>query len=94
MKIIGLGKIKAFEKKHADGKSSIQSWRAEAKNSNWSQPSEIKQRYPSADFLADNKVIFNIGGNKYRLAVEILYDYQEILVIWIGPHSKYDKKKF
>ncbi len=94
MKIIGIEQIDTFKKKHSDSKSSIESWYAEAKNSNWNKPSDIKQRYRSVDFLGDNKAIFNISGNKYRLVVKIAYNLQIIKIIWIGTHSEYNKRKF
>jgi len=94
MKIIGIDQIDAFKKKHSDGKNSIESWYAEVKNSHWDRPSDIKQRYRSVDFLGDNKAIFNIGGNKYRLVVKIAYNLQIIKIIWIGTHSEYERKNF
>lgn len=45
----------------------------------------------SADFVADNRVIFNIGGNKYRLSVHVSYEYKRVLIKFIGTHREYDK---
>ena len=52
------------------------------------------QRYASADFLSDNRVIFNIKGNKHRLVVQVQYQYGMVNVQWVGTHAEYSKKKF
>ncbi len=57
----------------------------------WEGPKEIKLEYPSASFLADNRVVFNIKGNHYRLIVRINYDYQMIWIRFVGTHAEYDK---
>ena len=57
-------------------------------------PKDIKNRYRSADFLADNRVIFDIGGNNYRLVVKVRYQGSIVLVEWVGTHAEYDKAKF
>jgi mRNA interferase HigB len=54
-------------------------------------PSEIKLEYPSASILIDNRVVFNIKGNNYRLIVKINYDFEMVWIRFIGTHSDYDK---
>jgi mRNA-degrading endonuclease HigB of HigAB toxin-antitoxin module len=61
---------------------------------NWKTPHDIKRRYRSADFLADNRVIFDIKGNSYRLVVKVRYQNGLVVVEWVGTHAEYDKKKF
>ena len=51
----------------------------------------IKKEYPSASILNENRVVFNIKGNKYRLIVKISYDYQILWIRFIGTHAEYDK---
>ncbi|MBL7903085.1 MAG: type II toxin-antitoxin system HigB family toxin [Bacteroidia bacterium] len=57
----------------------------------WRNPKQIKKEYPSASFLVDNRVVFNIKCNKYRLIVKINYDYSMVWVRFIGTHAEYDK---
>jgi mRNA interferase HigB len=57
----------------------------------WKSPNEIKTEYPSASILSDNRVVFNIKGNNYRLIVKINYDYQMVWIRFIGTHAEYDK---
>lgn len=60
----------------------------------WFGPIDIKRRYPSASFLAENVVIFNVRGNRYRLVVKVNYPAQLVLVKRFGTHAEYDKQKF
>ncbi len=47
--------------------------------------------YRHASFVGDNRVIFNIGGNHYRLVTHINYDFGIVYIKFIGTHSEYDK---
>jgi mRNA interferase HigB len=64
---------------------------AEARAAVWKDPSAIKRRYRHASFLADNRVIFNIGGNKYRLVAHVNYDFQIVYIKFVGTHAEYDR---
>jgi len=94
MKLIGLLKLEEFKQKHADSRGPLNSWEDEIQRATWDGPHDIKKRYPSASFLADNIIIFNIKGNKYRLAIKIKYQNGIALIEWIGTHSQYNNKKF
>jgi mRNA interferase HigB len=54
----------------------------------------VKNRYPSASFLSDNKVIFNIKGNNYRLVIKAKYEKGIVLIEWVGTHAEYSKQNF
>jgi mRNA interferase HigB len=77
--------------KHADAKVPLGTWFCEAKGAQWKTPQDIKARYRSADFLPGNRVVFNIGGNKYRLIVKIAYVPGLIYIRFVGTHAEYDK---
>lgn len=55
-------------------------------------PQDIKNRYASASFLANNKVVFNVRGGNYRLVTVIAYQTSIVVVEWIGTHAEYTKK--
>ena len=69
----------------------MKAWFAEASGASWETPQAIKDRYRHASFVADNRVIFNIGGNKYRLVVHVNYDYGIVFVKFVGTHTDYDR---
>ncbi|MEW6469870.1 MAG: type II toxin-antitoxin system HigB family toxin [Bacteroidota bacterium] len=91
MRVIAKSTLRAFWTKHADCEQPLKSWYKEAAEANWKGPRDIKRDYPSASFLPDNRVVFNIKGNHYRLVVRINYDYGIVWIRFIGTHSQYDK---
>ena len=94
MQLLGLIKLDDFKRTHSDARGSLDAWRIEAERAHWAGPHDVKSRYPSASFLADNKVIFNIKGNSYRLVVKAKYQNGMVLIEWVGTHAEYDKLKF
>jgi mRNA interferase HigB len=93
MRIAGRDKLTKFMRKHARARSSLQSWMATAEEAIWETPQDIKLRFHSADFLSNNRVIFNISGNNYRLVVLVRYVEGQLLILKIGTHAEYDKWK-
>lgn len=94
MKVLARNKLTDFMRKHASSKKALEAWYAEAERSNWQTPQDIKNRFASADFLADNRVIFNIKGNHFRLVVKVRYQGGVVVVEWVGTHADYSKQKF
>ncbi|MFD0765667.1 type II toxin-antitoxin system HigB family toxin [Mucilaginibacter lutimaris] len=91
MRIIAKKILREFWEIHADCEQQLKAWFQEASNSNWTNPNDIKKEYPSASILADNRVVFNIKGNNYRLIVKINYSYQMAWIRFVGTHAEYDK---
>ncbi|BCM25965.1 type II toxin-antitoxin system HigB family toxin [Methyloradius palustris] len=94
MQLIGLLKLDNFKKKHADARGPLDAWRDDIERSNWIEPQDIKSRYATASFLSDNRIIFNIKGNSYRLVVKVKYQNGLVLIEWIGTHAEYSKQTF
>lgn len=94
MKVLGRDKLIKFSKKHANAKTALDAWFGEADRANWKSGHDIKARYSSADFLANNCVIFNIKGNHYRLVVKVRFQAGVVVIEWVGTHAEYDKKSF
>lgn len=76
---------------YADAKGALQSWHDEAIKANWNTPQNIKDQYGSASMCGNNRVVFNIAGNKYRLIVEMEYRAGIAWVKFIGTHARYDQ---
>jgi mRNA interferase HigB len=91
VRVIAKITLRDFWERHKDCEHQLKSWHKEAEESFWKGPVDIKREYPSASFLMDNRVVFNIKGNRYRLVVKINYDYGIIWIRFIGTHSEYDK---
>lgn len=93
MRVIAKRTLKNFweaSPEYADAQSPLEAWHAEALKAVWSTPQEIKQQFRSASILKNNRVVFNIAGNKYRLIVSIDYGRQACFVKFVGTHKQYD----
>jgi len=95
MRVIAKSTLRAFyeEPNYADSQSALEAWHYEVLKAEWSNPNEIKAQYKSASIVGNNKVIFNICGNKYRLIVKINYFAGIVYIKFIGTHKQYDKIK-
>lgn len=91
MRIIAKKALRNFWQKHPDCEQQLKAWFHETHKSEWKNTTDIKREYPAASFLSDNRVVFNIKGNHYRLIVKINYDYKIVWVRFIGTHAEYDK---
>jgi len=80
-----------FYEIHADSKESLETWFRLCKRAVWSNFNEVRKIYPAADVVGDDRVVFNIKGNKYRLIVRFSFRYKSIQVKWIGTHAEYDE---
>ena len=91
MRVIAKKILREFWVEHSDCEQQLKSWYREAESGVWKNLNELKAEYPSASILNDNRVVFNIKGNNYRLIVKINYDYQMVWIRFIGTHAAYDK---
>ena len=69
----------------------MESWHDEVLKAIWTSPQAVKEQFGSASICANNRVVFNIGGNKYRLVVEMQYRANIVWVKFMGTHEQYDK---
>jgi mRNA interferase HigB len=90
MQIIAKRTIRHFWERHPQAETPLRLWYAQVSRASWSGPADIRAMFASADFVADNRVIFNIGGNKYRLVARIAYTHGRVLIKFIGTHAEYD----
>ncbi|WP_045114531.1 type II toxin-antitoxin system HigB family toxin [Microscilla marina] len=91
MRVIARRTLREFWESHADSEEALKSWYHEAEKANWETPNDIKREYPSASILVDNRFVFNIKGNHYRLIVRINFEVKIIWIRFIGTHAEYDK---
>ena len=91
MRIIARRTLREFWEKYNESEQQLKVWYHDVRNSDWKSPNEIKKLYPSASLLNDNRVVFNIKGNRYRLIVKVNYDLQIIYIRFVGTHVEYDK---
>jgi mRNA interferase HigB len=90
VRVFNRSTVRAFADAHADARQPLFAWFAEVVGASWNGPDDIKMRFPSASFLAGNRVVFNIKGNKYRVIVAIQYEFFSAYIRFIGTHAEYD----
>jgi mRNA interferase HigB len=91
MRIISRKRLREFWEKHTDAQQALQAWYADVKQADWQTPADIKNVYRNASIVANNRAIFNIKGNKYRLVVVVQYQYGIVYIRFVGTHQEYDK---
>lgn len=91
MRIISRRALREFWEKHPNSRRSLEAWYADTRKVNWQSPTDIKNIYRNASFVANNRVVFNINGNRYRLVVGINYKHNIVYIRFVGTHSDYDK---
>ena len=88
--IINRKTLLEYCKQYPQATVALQEWYYELLRSNFKNFNELKKVYPDASIVADNRVIFNIVGNKYRLVVRMVFEYRVIQIKWFGTHKEYD----
>lgn len=91
LRIIARKILREFWEVHADCEQQLKSWFRETSKAVWKNPNEIKLEYPTGSILNDNRIVFNIKGNNYRLIVKINFEYEMVWIRFIGTHAEYDK---
>jgi mRNA interferase HigB len=91
MRVIAVRTLKTFWDRHPDAEGPLRAWFTEARRASWRGPQEIKNAYRTASMLRNNRVVFNIKGNSYRLIVAIKYEFQIVYIRFVGTHAAYDR---
>jgi mRNA interferase HigB len=91
MRIISRRALHSFWEKHPDSRLALGIWYHDVNRADWSSPSDIKAIYQNASFLANNRVVFNIKGNRYRLVIVVIYQYGIVYIRFVGTHEEYDQ---
>ena len=76
--------------RHPDAQQALQAWYHDARQASWRSPADITNTYRNASIVANNRVVFNVRGNLYRLVVAIQYQHGIIYIRFVGTHSEYD----
>lgn len=83
--------LREFWENYPDSAQPLRAWYADVKKAEWKTPAEVKAIYKTASFVANNRIVFNIKANSYRLVVAVDYKYGLVLIRFIGTHKEYDK---
>lgn len=93
MNVVARRTLVNFWTKHPASQGPLEAWFSAARAATWKTPQDIRDQFGSADSLADNRVVFNIGGNNYRLTARVSYTFKQVMVKFVGTHREYDDLK-
>ena len=91
MRVIALRALREFWSKHPDAEVPLRAWYALASRARWRSPAEVKAAYRNASFIANNRVVFNIKGNDFRLVVAVHYNRGLMFIRFVGTHQEYGR---
>lgn len=91
MRVISKSTLKEFYQKHADAKLPIEMWYAIVSESEWNNLADIKATFNSVDFVGNDRYVFNIKGNRYRIVAMIFFVPRIVYIRFVGTHAEYDK---
>ena len=91
MRVIALKTLRLFWELHPDARQALQAWYRDAKHARWTTPADLRTVYRNASFLGNNRAVFNIRGNQYRLVAAINYAHGIVYIRFFGSHQDYDK---
>jgi mRNA interferase HigB len=91
MRILSRSTLRDFWETHSDAEDPLKAWYYEASRADWQRPGDVKAVHRSTSIIANDRIVFNIKGNRYRLIVAMRYDIGLIFICFIGTHAEYDK---
>jgi mRNA interferase HigB len=91
MQVIARKALKEFWAKHNQAKGPLTAWYAVVSKASWNGPADVKEMFgTTVDFVPDNRNVFEIAGNKYRVVVHVAYRFKRVLIKFVGTHAEYD----
>ncbi len=91
MRIISRRILREFWEEHPDATLPLQTWFHDVEHATWNSPADINAVYRNASSVANNRVVFNIKGNRYRLIVVVVYQHGVVYIRFVGTHEEYDR---
>ena len=91
MRIISKKTLREFWERHPDSEQPLQAWYLEVRKADWASPDQVRGRFSNASILPNNRVVFRIKGNTYRLVVDVNYAGRRVYIRFVGTHAEYDR---
>lgn len=91
MRVVTFKRIKEFIEKHKDSMTTLEDWYFKTTKANWKNLSDIKKTFNSVDYVGENRFVFNIKGNNYRLVAIVIFASQKVYIRFIGTHEGYNR---
>jgi len=91
MRIVTFKAIQEYIRKYPDSGTALKDWYRKTKESDWGCFSDIKQTFNSVDGIGNNRFVFNIKGNTYRLICIVIFSSKKVYIRFIGTHNEYER---
>lgn len=91
MVVISKAILHEFGLIHPDSIEALNKWYDECKKADWKNFAEIKKTFNTVDYVGNDRYVFDIKGNKYRIVAMIFLDIRTIFIRFVGTHKEYDK---
>ena len=91
MRIVTYKAIQDFVLKHADADTALKEWYHKVKKQEWESFNDVKNTFGSADYVGNNRIVFNVKGNNYRVVCIVIFASKKVYIRFIGTHAEYDK---
>ena len=91
MRIANKTLLDDFVQSHAQSAAPLNKWVEKVKGATWTNHAELKQMFPSADYVKNGRYVFNIGGNNYRIVAVVFFIGGVMNIRFVGTHAEYDK---
>jgi mRNA interferase HigB len=90
MVILAKATLKAFKKSYPDSENALDNWYETTKQNDWKNFNEMRKSFNSVDAVGNDRYVFNIKGNHYRVITLILFNIRTVFILFIGTHKEYD----
>lgn len=91
MHVFARSTLKQYWQANPSAKEALRAWYADVASSTWEKPADLRRTYATASILKDNRVVFNVKGNSYRIVVRINYARGWVYIRFVGTHAEYDR---
>jgi mRNA interferase HigB len=92
MQVVARRTLRLFWERHPQAQGPLRAWHAVVTRAVWKGPADVKAMFGmNVDFVADNRIVFDIGGNKYRLVAHVACRFKRVLIKFVGTHKEYDR---
>lgn len=93
MHIISFKILREYSDKEPKSRTAFIEWHKKAKKADWHNFADMKKSFNSVDNIGNDRFVFNIKGNHYRIVALVIFDIQKIYIRWVGNHNDYDRLK-
>ncbi len=93
MRIISFRKLREFFEKDPAAKVPMQDWYKRARKAEWDNFSDMKKTFNSVDSVGNERYVFNVRGNHYRIVAKVKFVFKRMYIRWVGNHKDYDRIK-